>query len=148
MLPIFNKKMLTEQEYFNTWYHPHHIIDSVPHSLVIKVNNIPIGYVSSYWVDKATQWLEIGIVVYDSSYWNGGFGSEAFYLWVGYLFKETRLHRLGISTWSGNKRMIQAAKKSGMVEEARIRQARIVNNEYFDAVKMGILKSEWETFHN
>lgn len=44
--------------------------------------------------------------------------------------------------------MIHTAKKFGMAEEARIRQARIVNNEYYDAVKMGILKSEWETFHS
>ncbi len=39
--------------------------------------------------------------------------------------------------------MIKLAQKVGMQEEARIRQARSVNGQYFDAVKMGILKLEW-----
>jgi RimJ/RimL family protein N-acetyltransferase len=49
-----------------------------------------------------------------------------------------------MSTWSGNVRMMKVAEKIGMKEEARIRQARIVNGEYFDAIKMGILRQEWE----
>jgi hypothetical protein len=32
-----------------------------------------------------------------------------------------------------------------MSEEARIREARIVNGEYFDSIKMGILRREWES---
>lgn len=40
--------------------------------------------------------------------------------------------------------MMKVAKKLGMTEEARIRDARIVNGEYFDAIKMGILRKEWE----
>jgi RimJ/RimL family protein N-acetyltransferase len=48
-----------------------------------------------------------------------------------------------MSTWSGNARMVKVAEKLGMKEEARIRDARIVNHEYFDAIKMGILRTEW-----
>ncbi|MGG0262613.1 hypothetical protein [Bacillus mycoides] len=29
-------------------------------------------------------------------------------------------------------------------QEARIRQARMVDSKYFDAIKMGILRKEWE----
>ncbi|MGX0060701.1 RimJ/RimL family protein N-acetyltransferase, partial [Staphylococcus hominis] len=29
---------------------------------------------------------------------------------------------------------------------AKIREARIVNGEYYDAIKMGILKKEWKDF--
>lgn len=29
-------------------------------------------------------------------------------------------------------------------KEARIRKARIVRGEYYDAIKMGILREEWE----
>ena len=49
----------------------------------------------------------------------------------------------GMSTWSGNARMIKVAEKIGMKEEARVRQARMVDGKYFDAIKMGILRSEW-----
>lgn len=107
------------------------------------VDNNFIGTVGSYWIDKNTNWLEIGIVIYNSDYWESGIGTEVFQLWIDYLFKKDFVHRLGISTWSGNKRMIKLAQKVGMREEARIRQARSVNGQYFDAIKMGILKCEW-----
>jgi RimJ/RimL family protein N-acetyltransferase len=49
-----------------------------------------------------------------------------------------------MSTWSGNVRMIKVAERLGMKEEARIRQARMVDGKYFDAIKMGILRREWD----
>ncbi|ASK64154.1 hypothetical protein CFK37_19355 [Virgibacillus phasianinus] len=84
------------------------------------------------------------MVIYDKDFWNGGYGSEAYRLWIDFLFKSTDLHRLGMSTWSGNVRMMKVAVKIGMTEEARIRKARTVDGEYFDAIKMGILREEWE----
>lgn len=49
-----------------------------------------------------------------------------------------------MSTLSGNVRMMKVAEKIGMQEEARIRNARTIDGEYFDAIKMGILREEWE----
>ena len=40
--------------------------------------------------------------------------------------------------------MMKVAERLGMKEEARIRQARMVDGKYFDAIKMGILRKEWE----
>ncbi len=40
--------------------------------------------------------------------------------------------------------MIKVAKRIGMQEEARIRKARMVEDKYYDAIKMGILREEWE----
>lgn len=120
-----------------------YIYPNVESTLAIMVEGHFIGTVGSYWIDKNTNWLEIGIVIYNSDYWESSIGTEVFQLWIDYLFKKDFVHRLGISTWSGNKRMIKLAQKVGMQEEARIRQARSVNGQYFDAVKMGILKLEW-----
>jgi len=120
------------------------IMPGVPSELMIQVNGEFIGSVGAYWVDENTNWLETGIVIYNKNYWNGGYGTEAYKLWIDFLFEKTGLHRLGMSTWSGNVRMIKVAKRLGMKEEARIRQARIVDGEYFDAIKMGILRTEWE----
>jgi len=86
----------------------------------------------------------VGVVIYNPDYWGGGYGSEAFRLYIDYLFTNTELHRLGITTWSGNTRMIKTAERIGMKEEARIRQARTVNGKYYDVVQMGILRNEWE----
>jgi len=112
--------------------------------MVVEADGHLIGEVDTEWIDKHNNWLEVGIIIYDPKYWGGGYGSEAFRLYVDFIFTNTPLHRLGITTWGGNVRMIKTAAKIGMKEEGRIRQARTVNDEFYDAVKMGILRSEWK----
>ncbi|MBM7553079.1 GNAT family N-acetyltransferase [Thalassobacillus pellis] len=145
--PYIPEEKLTKQEYRKIWIRDSEIIPGIPSTLIITVNEKLIGYVGAYWVDKNTNWLETGIVIYDKQYWNGGYGTEAFGRWIQYLFEATDLHRLGMSTWSGNTRMIKVAEKLGMKEEARIRQARMVKGEYYDAIKMGILRKEWQALN-
>ncbi|WP_074599141.1 GNAT family N-acetyltransferase [Sediminibacillus halophilus] len=142
--PYIPEERVSKQEYDVSWRREEPIAPGVPASLIIYVENQLIGYVGAYWVDKNTNWLETGIVIYDKDYWNGGYGTEAYKRWIDFLFQQTDLHRLGMSTWSGNVRMIKVAEKIGMKEEARIRDARIVDNKYYDAIKMGMLRSEWK----
>lgn len=142
--PYIPEKMKTKEQYKEIWTKDNEIFLNVPDSLIIDVKGKLIGYVGSHWVDKNTNWLETGIVIYDKDFWNGGYGSESYKLWIDFLFESTGIHRLGMSTWSGNIRMIKAAEKIGMQEEARIRNARTVDGEYFDAIKMGILRDEWD----
>ncbi|MFJ5788889.1 GNAT family N-acetyltransferase [Lysinibacillus sp. NPDC093197] len=142
--PYIPEKQMTKTEFLKEWANEEELFEGVPNTLVMAVNDQFIGVVGAYWVDKNTNWLETGIVTYNSDYWNGGYGSEAYSLWIDYLFENTTLHRLGMSTWSGNERMMRVADKLGMQLEAKIRDARMVNGKYYDAIKMGILRSEWE----
>ncbi len=143
--PYLPEKQLTKEEYMNLWNQEYELFPGVPPLLAVLINKKAVGIVSCYWMDKHTNWLETGIVIYDSDYWSGGYGTEAYRMWIDFLFESTHLHRLGMSTWSGNIRMIKTAAKIGMKEEARIREARIVNGEYFDSIKMGMLRREWES---
>ncbi|MCX7569321.1 GNAT family protein [Tumebacillus sp. DT12] len=119
--------------------------DAVRICLGIEIDGELRGTVTRYWVDENTKWLEIGIVLYDSRNWSGGYGTEAFQMWIDYLFAEMDdIVRLGIATWSGNERMMRLAARCGMIEEGRMRKARIVRGDYYDAIKMGILREEWE----
>ena len=43
-----------------------------------------------------------------------------------------------------NDRMIGLAKAVGMQEEARVRQVRYYQDRYWDSVKYGILREEWQ----
>jgi len=104
-----------------------------------------IGVVNSYWESQETNWLNMGIGIYDDSLWGQGLGLEAMKLWINYLFDaHSEIVRLGFMTWSGNEGMIKLGQKLGMKEEARFRKARIVNGEYFDSLGFGILREEWE----
>ena len=41
-----------------------------------------LGEVSYYWKDQRTNWLEVGIVLFEQDDWGKGIGSEALPLWI------------------------------------------------------------------
>ncbi len=110
----------------------------------IEVDETFIGVVSYYWEHKPSHWIEVGIILYQSGNWGKGIGMRALKLWINHLFDTLPLVRLGFSTWSGNKCMIRVGEKLGMQMEARIRKARYYNGEYYDSIKMGLLREEWK----
>ncbi len=117
---------------------------TVPPMLLIECGDQIIGVVTYYWEDPASWWLELGIVIYRPPFWNGGFGTEALYLWIDYLFQAMPLVRVGLTTWSGNGRMIRCAEKLVMQMEGRIRKVRRYNEDWYDSIRMGILREEWD----
>ena len=114
----------------------------------IEVDDELIGLVSYYWEHEPSLWLEMGIVIYKPEYWSGGYGTEAIRQWMALLFKKMPLVRVGYTTWSGNERMIRVGEKLGMTMEARIRKVRYWNGNYYDSIRMGILREEWEEQNN
>ncbi|WP_442599682.1 GNAT family N-acetyltransferase [Neobacillus sp. D3-1R] len=111
---------------------------------IIEVNGFIIGTVSYYWEHKPSNWLEMGIGIYDPNYWSGGYGTKALGLWIKQLFTSLPLVRVGFTTWSGNHRMIKVGEKLGMTMEARLRKCRFYNGIYYDSIRMGLLREEWE----
>ena len=112
----------------------------------IYIDGILMGTVSRYWEDRKTRWIEVGIVIYDSNYWYGGYGSEALKIWTTKTFDDfPELEHIGLTTWSGNISMMKSAEKIGYKLEGRIRKVRYHMNEYFDSMKYGVLREEWES---
>lgn len=110
---------------------------------VITIDEIVCGIVSYYYEDAQKVWLEVGIVIHEGNNWNKGIGTRALKLWIDHLFNTLPLVRVGLTTWSGNERMIQVAEKLGMQLEARIRKVRLFEEKYYDSIRMGVLREEW-----
>jgi len=53
------------------------------------------------------------------------------------------LPHIGLTTWSGNQRMMHLATAIGLNLEGRIPQVRYWQGQYYDSVKYGILRSDW-----
>ncbi len=103
-----------------------------------------IGLVSRYWESIETNWLCVGIVIFDPAFWSKGIGKDALGLWCKYLFDNMpELVRLDLRTWSGNHGMMRLAEKVGFSLEARFRKARIVDGKYYDSVGYGVLREEF-----
>lgn len=113
--------------------------------IVNKDTDEIIGQVNWYWKSQETHWMEIGIVIFNDAYWGQGIGYKALSIWIDEIFDQNpKIIRIGLSTWSGNERMMKLAEKMNFKKEAVYRKARIVDNQYYDSVSYGILKDEWE----
>ena len=107
-----------------------------------------IGRVSRYWQSEETDWLSLGVVIYDSAHWGRGLGTEALGLWTEHVFEAMpQLVRLDLRTWSGNPGMMRVAEKLGYREEARFRKARVVDGEHYDGMGYGVLREEWSELY-
>lgn len=111
----------------------------------IFVDDVLVGDVCRYWEYEKTRWLEIGIVIYDENYWNKGVGTTALKWWITDTFSHfPDIEHIGLTTWSGNHRMMKASEKLGLKQEACIRKVRYWQGVYYDSVKYGVLREEWE----
>ncbi|UCC12641.1 MAG: GNAT family N-acetyltransferase [candidate division WOR-3 bacterium] len=113
-------------------------------AVIATKKDLPIGWVNRYAYKRfPANWL-IGICIGEDEFLNKGFGSEAFGLWVDYLFINSDIHRLGFATYSFNPRMIQVGKKLGFTHEGTDREIIFWKNKWLDRLHFGILRKEWE----
>ncbi len=143
--PYFTLKYIDKETYIKKAEHQlamqHHPLDH----MIIEADGQIIGSVIFYWESEATRWLEMGIVIYLPEYWGDGYGTEAMKHWIDYLFETIPyIERVGYTTWSGNQRMVKVGQKLGMTLEARMRKCRYYNGFYYDSIRMGLLREEWE----
>ncbi|PUB24432.1 RimJ/RimL family protein N-acetyltransferase [Promicromonospora sp. AC04] len=114
-----------------------------PGRLVVDVGGELVGTVAWYWESRETEWARLGVTVYDPAERGRGIGRAALSLWTSFLFQRTPWVRLDFATWSGNRAMLGVGRALGFVEEARFRQARVVDGVRHDSVVMGVLRDEW-----
>ncbi len=117
---------------------------NVPNRWAVIYNNEVIGTVSYYWEHEPSKWLEMGISIYQSDNWGKGIGTNVMRMWIDHLFNTLDIVRVGYTTWSGNKGMIKIGERLGMTMEARIRKVRYYNGTYYDSIRMGLLREEWQ----
>ncbi|MHA3065929.1 GNAT family N-acetyltransferase [Lacticaseibacillus saniviri] len=115
-----------------------------PFRWLVTADDTMVGMVSAYYEDGALQrWLDVGIIIYRDHLWGQHIGQRALTAWIDHLFEVVALPHIGLTTWSGNQRMMALSQRIGMREEARVRQVRYWQGHYYDSVKYGVLRDEW-----
>ena len=104
----------------------------------------PLGWVNRYANREEPDEWYVGVGIGEDEYLNQGIGTEALRLWVDYLFANSDVHRIGLTTWSFNPRMMHVAKKLGFLREGVQREVREWQGERLDRVQYGMLRREWE----
>ncbi|MQS96960.1 GNAT family N-acetyltransferase [Companilactobacillus halodurans] len=145
--PYFHDDLPTKEEFLSVYAYRNWINNK--NHLLVTYNDQIVGSVGAGFEDRSLKhWLDMGITIYHEDMWDKNIGSRALNLFMDYLFKLYDLPHIGITTWSGNPRMMHVAEKIGMKEEARIRQIRYYQDKYYDYMEYGILRSEWEELRN
>lgn len=109
-------------------------------AIIVTLEDKPIGWVNRYVKERFSEIWYIGIDICEDDYLNKGIGTEALELWVDYLFRNSAVHKIGLNTWSFNKRMIRVAKKAGFVYEGAERELIQWQGNWLDLIHFGMLR--------
>ena len=110
------------------------------------VEGVHIGSVNAYCIDEDCNWQRrgpkeewagarwaVGIDISESSYWSGGYGTEALTAFICYCMEDGYTD-IYTQTWSGNYRMIGLANKLGFREYRRKEGFREVRGGIYDGL--------------
>lgn len=141
--PYFNEYKLISYEQFLISNEISWLLNDDKVNGIFVDDNI-IGVVSRHWENRVTRWLEVGIVIYDETFWNKGIGEIVLREWIAKCFEDfPEIERVGLTTWSGNLGMMKLSEKLGLKLEGVLRKVRFYNNFYYDSIKYGILREEF-----
>jgi RimJ/RimL family protein N-acetyltransferase len=104
-----------------------------------------IGWVNYYELDEQAKRAYVGICLPEEETWGKGYGTQAVRLLVDHLFDEMELQEIRTATWTGNKRMVRCAEKSGFTEVARMphRAAFSIRGEPLERIELSISREDW-----
>jgi len=120
--------------------------DSFPKRYIFALKSgEPLGLIS-YWMPNSrfSGSADIGIYIGEKSQWCRGYGSDAIMTLSRVLFHHLNFHRVGFSLGSHNQRMRAVLERCGMNCEGVIRQDRYFHGQYWDTLRMGCLREEFE----
>ncbi|WP_027631550.1 GNAT family N-acetyltransferase [Clostridium hydrogeniformans] len=105
----------------------------------------PIGEMNYSEWDIRNQKCEIGIKICENLYQGKGYGVDALYHFIDFLFRYLNLNKVELTTMEDNKRAHNLYEKLGFKEIGIIRKAYFDSRrgEFSNAIYMDILKEEW-----
>ena len=122
--------------------------DSAPDSYQFLICRIedggPVGRSNLFDIDRVNGSAGFGIGIGDPADRRRGYGSDAVNALVDYCFGELRLERVWLVTDEENVAGQRTYARSGFAEEARLRRAFVDRGRHIDAVRMSLLRGEWE----
>ncbi len=113
-------------------------------AIVDKENDKAIGLVGLYQINYHVRSAEFRILIGDKTYWGKGIGTECAKAIIDYAFKNINLNKVWLGVSEENLGAVKSYEKSGFVFEGKLRKEIYRNNKYYDAIRMSILKEEWE----
>lgn len=104
---------------------------------------VHIGSIGLHHIDWKDSTCTFGIALGEKEYWSRGYGTKATRAILRYAFDELNLHRVELEVFEYNPRAIRCYEKAGFRHEGVRRQVHFHKGQYHDALRMGILRDEF-----
>ena len=102
-----------------------------------------IGFARLYWLDLVHGNASLTVGIAAPADRGQGYGTELMGLMLNYAFNELGLHRLSAMVTEDNTEAIRFIERHGFQLEVRRRQAVLRDNQRWDMLLYGLLRSEW-----
>jgi len=118
------------------------LIDKEHHWYILKSHEI-IGITFLHKIEKKDKRARFAIGIYDKENWCKGYGQEITDAILKYAFQYLQLHKVDLRVLEFNRRAIASYRRSGFIQEGRLRENAFINNEWHDDIVMSILCHEY-----
>lgn len=120
------------------------------HSVLFAVHEKEMGAFVGTAKVGPIQWVprhaEFGRMIGEPSARGKGYGTEIIVLILEYCFRTLNLNKVTAGALANNIAALRSQEKCGLKVEGRIRQAWFRDGEMVDAIRVGILREEWEAW--
>lgn len=118
--------------------------EEVTFAVCAKASNRFVGTTGLYRIHWVMRTGEFRIFLGDKKAWNRGLGTECARLMVVYAFEKLNLNKVWLGVNTENAGGVKAYQKAGFMQEGILRQEQYRNFRYYDAIRMSLLRSEYE----
>lgn len=113
-------------------------------SIIDKKRKKIIGFAGLYTINGQTRSAELRIIIGDKNIHGKGVGTISVRYVVKYAFEKLNLNKVWLGVNAKSKGALRCYEKVGFMKEGILRQEIYRNNQYYDAIRMSILRREWE----
>ncbi len=113
-------------------------------SVCMKKDNRYIGVTGLHSLNWVARHGEFRILIGEKDCWGKGAGTEAAQLMTAYGFHILNLNKVWLGVNAENEKAYKSYLKAGFKDEGRLRNEVFRNNQYFDVIRMSILREEYE----
>jgi len=102
------------------------------------IGNVTLNRIN--WIHRTA---DTGLMIGEKDFWGKGYAFEAWSLIIEYAFQRLGLRKIIAGSVDSNVASIAVLKKLGFKVEGTFRQEFLVDGEYRDGVRLGLLKEEF-----
>ncbi len=113
-----------------------------------KASGRHIGIAGLHSMNTIAHSAEFRILIGEKDFWGGGYGTEVTQLMVVYGFEVLNMHKIWLGVTADNLGAVRCYDKVGFVREGVLRHETYRNSRYYDAIRMSILRDEYDSLRD